>query len=185
MTFETSTLILTPRDNEKVNAQNRRGGRARLIRYFPVCGLQELAEKKSVSAAASALLFPSSIERSNPLSPDFFHNLQKRVRSVRHGRHWFCFSSTSFLTFHKKPAPKKIENQEKNPIPTSIFRKTKNSHPPDLSLEKRPSTFFHSRSHPDARKKSTEALSQFSFFVYRRSSPRTVILPAQSHNLFI
>jgi hypothetical protein len=38
---------------------------------------------------------------------------------------------------------------------------------------------------PDPRKKSTEALLQSSFFVYRRSSPRTVILPAQSHNLLI
>ena len=126
---------------------NRRGGGARLIRYCPVCGLQGLAEKNlsPQEHLPSSFLLPSSDQ--NPLSPDFFHNLQKRVRSVRHNRYWFCFSSTSFLIFHKKPAPKKIENQKKNPIPTSIFTKPKKATPPThISLEKRPSPFFQPRS---------------------------------------
>jgi hypothetical protein len=145
------------------------------------------SQKKNLSPQEhlpSSFLLPSSDQK--PLSPDFFHNLQKRVRSVRHNRYWFCFSSTSFLIFHKKPAPKKIENQKKNPIPTSILTKPKKATRPDTSPW---NNALHRSSNPDllpdSRKKSTEALLQSSFFVYRRSSPRTVILPAQSHNLLI
>lgn len=83
-------------------------GCARLIRYRccapAVCGRQRSGRKKKTSLRRSPscpLSFLFLIERSNPLSPDSFHHLQKRVRSVQHNRHWFCSSSTPFLPFPK------------------------------------------------------------------------------------
>ena len=77
------------------------------------CGLH--GRKKSVSAGA---ILPSSflfIERSNPLSPDSFHNLSEKSQISTTQPSLVLFSSTSFLTLHRKNlSQKKLKTRKKS-----------------------------------------------------------------------
>lgn len=86
-----------------------------------------MAEKKSCLRRSHLALFFPPHRPIKPFIPGFFPQPSEKSQISTTQPSLVLFSSTSFLTFHKKTDPKKIENHKKIPIPTYQSSKTQKS----------------------------------------------------------
>lgn len=128
---------------------------ARLIRYiFQFVGCSEVAEKgkKNLSPQVPSRPLPSSIKRSNPLSPDSFQNPPERSQiSTNTKVPGFCSRLLLFCDLSKNFNQKNLKTNKKRSIPIKPpvgeekekkKEKSKNHHPSALTLLPLEDRFF-------------------------------------------
>lgn len=149
-----------------VNGMRQAAVCARLIRYSLVCGRSGVAEKKSCLRRSHLALFFPPHRPIKPFIPGFFPQPSEKSQISTTKPSLVLFSSTSFLTFHKKPTQKKLKITKKSRyLPINLPKTKKAPKPPrlrpdtDLPLEDAFQPFFQSRSRFSSQERTTEALS--------------------------